>query len=71
MKKILKLDCFSAENDVENVICYGESNENPADFTRFTYSFSVQDEHKLVAKDGIYGTRCIAIEIRLPQSHWL
>lgn len=55
-------DILAFYNVVKDVICYGETDENPADNTRFTYSFSVQDEHKLVAKDGIYGTRCISIE---------
>jgi len=57
-----KEDILAFYNVVKDVICYGETDENPADFTRFTYSFSVQDGHKLVAKDGIYGTRCISIE---------
>lgn len=55
-------DILAFYNIVKNVICYGETDKNPADNTRFTYSFSVQDGHKLVAKDGIYGTRCISIE---------
>lgn len=55
-------DILAFYNVVKDVICYGETDENPADFTRFSYSFSVQDEHKLVAKDGIYGTRCLSIE---------
>lgn len=57
-----KEDILAFYNVVKNVICYGVTDENPADNTRFTYSFSVQDGHKLVAKDGIYGTRCISIE---------
>lgn len=55
-------DVLAFYNVVKNVICYGVTDENPADNTRFTYNFSVQDGHKLVAKDGIYGTRCISIE---------
>ncbi|MBQ8518586.1 MAG: hypothetical protein IJ455_03130 [Agathobacter sp.] len=55
-------DILAFYNIVKKVICYGADAENPADNTRFTYSFSVQDGHKLVAKDGIYGTRCISIE---------
>lgn len=67
---------YSARDDivafydvVKDVICYGETDENPADNTRFTYSFSAQDGHYLVAKDGIYGTRCISIKFTDGTTH--
>ncbi|MBQ2902082.1 MAG: hypothetical protein IJE49_09580 [Agathobacter sp.] len=54
---------------VKDVICYGPDTDNPADDTRFTYSFSAQDGHYLVAKDGIYGTRCISIKFTDGTTH--
>lgn len=47
---------------VNNIVCYGVGDDNPADNTRFTYSFSTDETDKLTSGESTYGTRCISIE---------
>ena len=49
-------------NIANQIICYGVCNDNPADNTRFTYSFSTDENDKLTSGESTYGTRCISIE---------
>ncbi len=49
-------------NIANEIICYGVCNDNPADNTRFTYSFSTDENDKLTSGESTYGTRCISIE---------
>lgn len=55
-------DILSFYDIVKDVICYGVSEDNPADNTRFTYSFSTDGSDKLATGESTYGTRCISIE---------
>ena len=45
----------------KNVVCYGSDVENPADDTRFTYSFSTDSTDKLTSGESTYGTRCLSL----------
>ncbi|MCD8254912.1 MAG: hypothetical protein LUC36_05125 [Oscillospiraceae bacterium] len=47
---------------VKTVVCYGADGENPADNTRFSYSFTTESADKLTSGESTYGTRCISIE---------
>lgn len=49
-------------NIANEIICYGVCNDNPADNTRFSYSFSTDENDKLTSGESTYGTRCISIE---------
>lgn len=49
-------------NIASTIICYGVGSDNPADNTRFTYSFSTDKNDKLTSGESTYGTRCISIE---------
>lgn len=49
-------------NIVKAVVCCGADGENPADNTRFSYSFSTESADKLTSGESTYGTRCISIE---------
>lgn len=49
-------------NIVNRIVCYGVDNDNPADNTRFTYSFSTDENDKLTSGESTYGGRCISIE---------
>lgn len=51
-------------NIVKDVICYGADGENPANDTRFSYSFSTENSDKLTSGESTYGTRCISIQFK-------
>ena len=51
-------------NIAKDVICYGADRENPADNTRFSYTFSTENSDKLTSGESTYGTRCLAIELK-------
>ena len=62
-KTYTDLDDISLFYNIANeIICYGVCNDNPADNTRFTYSFSTNENDKLTSGESTYGTRCISIE---------
>lgn len=56
-------DIASFYNVVKDVICYGACDSNPADDTRFTYSFSTEERDKLATGESTYGTRCLSIAL--------
>lgn len=56
-------DIASFYNVVKDVICYGMCDSNPADDTRFTYSFSTEQRDKLATGESTYGTRCLSIAL--------
>lgn len=49
-------------NIASEIICYGVDSDNPADNTRFTYSFTTDENDKLTSGESTYGTRCISVE---------
>ena len=49
---------------VKDVICYGADGENPADNSRFSYTFSTENSDKLNSGESTYGTRCLAIKLK-------
>lgn len=51
-------------NIVANVVCYGADSTSKGDDTRFTYSFSTDDEDKLTSGESTYGTRFIQITLK-------
>ena len=51
-------------NIVKDVICYGADGEDPANETRFSYSFSTENSDKLTSGESTYGTRRISIEFK-------
>lgn len=55
-------DIYLFYNIASGIICYGVDSDNPADNTRFTYSFSTDGGDKLITGESTYGTRCISVE---------
>ncbi len=49
---------------VKEVVCYGAHGENPADSTRFSYSFSTESGDKLTSGASTYGTRCLSLALK-------
>lgn len=58
---------ISAFYDIaKNIVCFGccgAYRDNPADNTRFTYSFSTEKSDKLTSGESTYGTRCLSIAL--------
>ena len=49
---------------VRDVVCYGADRENPADDTRFSYSFSTGNSDGPTSEESTYGTRCISVTLK-------
>ena len=50
-------------NIAANVVCYGADSTFSGDDTRFTYSFSTNDEDKLTSGESTYGTRFLQVTL--------